>query len=141
MIRELSLPRKGPQLLAGRSPPSAAPSRPARAHKRGGAPPGGAAAAGAPCASLNSAFLRSMMRSAPSGVHSPMSPVWNQPSSSSTCAARPPLDAPAARGRAAALRGAQRQPSARPGTGVAARCAWYGARRAAAPAGTQLAAD
>ena len=35
-----------------------------------------------PCASLNKFFLRSMMRSAPEGSSSPMSPVWNQPSES-----------------------------------------------------------
>ncbi len=32
---------------------------------------------GAPCDSLKMFFMRSVMRSAPAGVISPMSPVWN----------------------------------------------------------------
>ena len=38
----------------------------------------------APWDSLKMFFLRSMILSAPAGVSSPMSPVWNQPSSPST---------------------------------------------------------
>jgi hypothetical protein len=37
-----------------------------------------------PWDSLKMFFMRSVMRSAPAGVISPMSPVWNQPSASST---------------------------------------------------------
>mmetsp|Transcript_14212 Transcript_14212/g.35080 ORF Transcript_14212/g.35080 Transcript_14212/m.35080 type:complete len:234 (-) Transcript_14212:1491-2192(-) len=37
-----------------------------------------------PCASLKMFFLRSMILSAPLAVMAPMSPVWNQPSRSST---------------------------------------------------------
>ena len=37
-----------------------------------------------PVESLKSAFLRSVIFRKPSGVNSPMSPVWNQPSLSMT---------------------------------------------------------
>jgi hypothetical protein len=45
-------------------------------------PSSGAGTPPAPWLSLKMFFLRSMMRSAPSAVSSPMSPVWKKPSES-----------------------------------------------------------